>query len=226
MRPAVLSVTLGAGDGNRTRTISLGICAVSASTWPDLRREVSASDRARPLVTGANGTRPVPMLETWSTVGATHIDYDVVMSKRAATPVRFDPPVADRLASFVAANPGMSLSSAANRLVDEALRMAEHPGVIFRSGPTGRRGALAGGPDVWEVIRAIKSAHSAEPRLNSDDLISLVSDNTGIALRLVNTVVRYWAAYPSEVDAEIAAADAAEEAAEQAWLRERQLLAG
>jgi hypothetical protein len=148
------------------------------------------------------------------------------MSKRAATPVRFDPPVADRLASFVAANPGMSLSSAANRLVDEALRMAEHPGVIFRSGPTGRRAALAGGPDVWEVIRAIRSAHAAEPGLNSDDLVSLVSDNTGMALRLVNTAVRYWAAYPSEVDAEVTAAGTAEEAAEQAWLRERQLLAG
>ncbi len=104
--------------------------------------------------------------------------------------------------------------------------MAEHPGVIFRPGPTGRRAALAGGPDVWEVIRGIKSAHAAEPGLNSDDLISLVSDNTGIALRLVNTAVRYWAAYPSEVDAEIAAAEAAEEAAEQAWLRERRLLAG
>jgi hypothetical protein len=32
----------------------------------------------------------------------------------------------------------------------------------------------------------------------------------------VNTAVRYWAAYPSEVDAEIAAADAAQEAAGQA----------
>ncbi len=104
--------------------------------------------------------------------------------------------------------------------------MAEHPGIIFRSGPTGRRAALAEGPDVWEVIRAIKSAHAAEPGLNSDDLVSLVSDNTGTALRLVTTAVRYWAAYPSEVDAEIAAADAAEETAEQAWLRERQLLAG
>jgi hypothetical protein len=144
----------------------------------------------------------------------THIDYNVVMSKRAATPVRFDPPVAERLASFVAANPGMSLSSAANRLVDEAMRMAEHPGVIFRSGPTGRRAALAGGPDVWEVIRAVKSAHATEPRLDSDALLNLVSDNTGIALRLLTTAVRYWAAY------------AAEEAAEQAWLRERQLLAG
>ena len=54
-------------------------------------------------------------------------------AERAATPVRFDPRVADRLASFVAAKPGMSLSSAANRLVDEALRMAEHPGLP--SGP-------------------------------------------------------------------------------------------
>ena len=104
--------------------------------------------------------------------------------------------------------------------------MAEHPGVIFRSGPTGRRAALAGGPDVWEVIRAVKSAHAAEPELDSDDLISLVSDNTGIVLRLLTTAVRYWAAYPGEVDAEITAAEAAEEAAEQAWLRERQLLAG
>ncbi|HXP20300.1 MAG TPA: hypothetical protein VN840_11710 [Streptosporangiaceae bacterium] len=148
------------------------------------------------------------------------------MSKRPATPVRFDPPVADRLVTFVAANPGMSLSSAANRLVDEALRMTEHPGIIFRSGPTGRRAALAGGPDVWEVIRAIRSAHAAEPGLDSDDLLSLVGDNSGITLRLLSTAVRYWAAYPGEVDAEIAAADAVEEAAEQAWLRERQLLAG
>ena len=166
------------------------------------------------------------MVQTRLMVGATHIDYDVVMSKRAATPIRFDPLLADRLASFVAANPGMSLSSAANRLVDEALRMAEHPGVIFQSGPTGRRAALAGGPDVWEVIRAVKSAHVAEPELTRDDLVNLVSNNSGIALRLVNTAVRYWAAYPSEVDAEIAAADAAQEAAEQAWLRERRLLAG
>lgn len=148
------------------------------------------------------------------------------MSKRPATPVRFDPPVADRLVSFVAANPGMSMSSAANRLVDEALRMTEHPGIVFRAGSTGRRAALAGGPDVWEVIRAIRSAHVAEPDLDSVDLLNLVSDNTGVATRLLSTAVRYWAAYPDEVDAEINAADAAEETAEQAWLRERRLLAG
>jgi hypothetical protein len=148
------------------------------------------------------------------------------MSKRAATPVRFDPAVADRLVSFIAANPGMSMSSATNRLVDEALRMTEHPGIVFRIGPTGRRAALASGPDVWEVIRAVKSARMAEPELARDDLLALVSDNTGVTTHLLDVAVRYWAAYPDEVDSEIAAADSAEEAAERAWLRERQLLAG
>src|ERR1039458_8452339 len=96
-------------------------------------------------------------------VRVTLIDYHVVMSKRSATPVRFDVPVAERLASFVAANPGMSLSSAANRLVDEALRTSEHPGITFRPGPTGRRAGLASGPDVWEVVRAVRSARIAAP---------------------------------------------------------------
>ena len=148
------------------------------------------------------------------------------MSKRAATPVRFDTTVAERLSSFVAANPGMSLSSAANRLVDEALRMSEHPGVVFRPGPSGRRASLAGGPDVWEVVRAVRSARAAEPGLAEDDLLALVAGNTGIPVRLIRTAVRYWAAYPNEVDAEIAAAHAAEDAAEDAWRRERRLLAG
>jgi hypothetical protein len=147
------------------------------------------------------------------------------MSKRSATPVRFDAPVAARLLSFVAAHPGLSLSSAANRLVDEGLRMSEHPGVMFRDGPTGRRAGMVGGPDVWEIVRAVKSARTAEPELADHDLVALIADNTGTSPRLVRTAVRYWASYPDEIDAEIAAADTAEDAAEQAWQRERQLLA-
>ena len=151
-------------------------------------------------------------------------DYTVVMSKRTATPVRFDTAVGERLSSFVAANPGMSLSSAANRLVDEALRMNEHPGIVFRPGPTGRRPGLVTGPDVWEVIRAIKSARDHEPDLADDDLLALVADNTGVPMRLIRVAVSYWASYSTEVDAEITAAESAEDAAEDAWQRERQLL--
>jgi len=148
------------------------------------------------------------------------------MARRSATPVRFDTAVAERLTSFAAANPGMSLSSAANRLVDEALRMSELPGIAFRAGPTGRRAALANGPDVWEAVRAVKSARTAKRGLSEDDLLALVASNTGVPVRLLRIAIRYWASYPGEIDTEIAAAQAAEDAAENAWRRERDLLAG
>jgi len=159
-------------------------------------------------------------------LSAASIDYVVVMAKRLATPVRFDAAVVDRLASFVAAHPGMSLSSAANQLVDEALRMSEHPGVVFRAGPTGRRASVAGGPDVWEAVRGIKSARASEPGLTEDAVLGLVAGNTGVPVRLLRIAIRYWASYPGEIDSEIAAAQTAEDAAEHAWQRERKLLAG
>ncbi len=148
------------------------------------------------------------------------------MSKRAPTPVRFDMAVADRLAVFVSINHGLSLSSAANMLVDEGLRMMEHPGIMFRPGPTGRRAGLAMGPDVWEVVRAVKSARAAEPDLNEQDLLTMVSENSGVPTRLIRVAIGYWAAHPDEVNAEIEAAGTAEENAERAWRRERELLAG
>jgi hypothetical protein len=134
--------------------------------------------------------------------------------------------VADRLAAFVAINHGLSLSAAANMLVDEGLRMMEHPGVIFRTGPTGRRAGLAAGPDVWEVVRAVRSARAAEPDLGERELLTMVSENTGVPVRLIRVATGYWASYPDEIDAEVAAADAAEENAERAWRREQELLAG
>lgn len=157
---------------------------------------------------------------------ATLVNYIVVMPKKNPTPVRFDMVVADRLAAFVSINHGLSLSAAANMLVDEGLRMMEHPGVIFRTGPTGRRAGLATGPDVWEIVRAVRSARAAEPDLAERELLALVAENTGVPVRLIRVATGYWASYPDEVDAEVAAADAAEENAERAWRREQELLAG
>ena len=65
----------------------------------------------------------------------------------------------------------------------------------------------------------------AEPELAEEDVLTLVSTNTGVPLRLIRTAVRYWASYPDEIDLEIGAAATAEDAAERAWQRERQLLA-
>jgi hypothetical protein len=49
------ALTLGAGDGHRTRTVSLGICAIRVSVLLDLRSRPSVSDRESPLFAGVNG---------------------------------------------------------------------------------------------------------------------------------------------------------------------------
>jgi hypothetical protein len=116
------------------------------------------------------------------------------------------------------------MSSTANRLVDEGLRMIEHPNIVFRDGPTSRRAGLVGGPDAWEIIPAVRFARAAEPEL-AEEILALVETNSGVLPRLVRAAVRYWASYPGEIDAEIDVAAADEDAAEKAWRRERQLLA-
>jgi hypothetical protein len=145
-----------------------------------------------------------------------------------ATPrsVRFDDSVVERLASYVSRHPGLTASSVAARLVDEGLRMEEHPGVMFRDGPMGRRATLVGGPDVWEVIRALRSARSAEPASAEPELLDLVADNTGVALRLLRVAVDYWAAYPDEVDALVDHAVRTDDDRRAAAERARGLLAG
>jgi hypothetical protein len=147
------------------------------------------------------------------------------MSSGTPRSIRFDQRVSDRLAVYVASHPGWSGSSAANRFVDEALRMEDHPGILFRDGLTGRRAVLIGGPDVREVIRAVKSARESEQGLDPEEIVSLVSANTGLPTRLVDIAIRYWAAYPGEIDAWIEEAEVFEEQQLQAWERRQQLLA-
>lgn len=139
--------------------------------------------------------------------------------------IRLDSEVETRLASYVSRHPGLSKSSVAARLVDEGLRMDEHPGITFREGPIGRRATVVGGPDVWEVIRVLRSARAAEPDQSEAGLLELVEANTGLPPRLVRTAVAYWAAYPHEVDALVEHADRVEAEAIAAQERTTRLLA-
>src|SRR5438309_587848 len=51
-------------------------------------------------------------------------------------------------------------SQLAERYIDEGMRMDDHPGIVFRDGPAGRRAALAVGPDVWEVMSVVQNMHA------------------------------------------------------------------
>jgi hypothetical protein len=132
--------------------------------------------------------------------------------------VRFDEDVLARLDRFVRENPGASASSVANMFVDESLRAHEHPGIGFRPGPTGRRAAIAGGPDVWEVIAALHADESAE--LDGETAV------TGLAVEQVRVALRYYAAYPEEIEERIAANTEAADREERLWRAERRLLEG
>lgn len=139
--------------------------------------------------------------------------------------VRFDPRVLDRLSRWVAAHPGTSASGAANRLVDEALRSEEHPGIIFQSGPAGRRATLVGGPDVWEVIKVLGEVRAADPRLRGSELVTATAESLGLPAEKVRIAVHYYGEYAEEIDALIEAAEDASRITEAAWRVEQRLLA-
>ena len=56
------------------------------------------------------------------------------------------------------AHSGEPIVRLAQRYIGEGMRLDRHPGIIFRDGPAGRRAVVIGGPDVWEVIAAARSA--------------------------------------------------------------------
>lgn len=138
--------------------------------------------------------------------------------------VRFDKNVLARLDRYVKDHPGSTSSAVANMFIDESLRADEHPGIMFRPGPTGRRAALAGGPDVWEVIAAWHAIRDEAPDLNGDDLTAELIAATGLSHEQVRTALRYYVAYPDEIDERIAANRAAAEREEQLWRAEQDLL--
>jgi len=96
--------------------------------------------------------------------------------------------------------------------------------VVFRAGPSGRRAALAGGPDVWEVIRSLRSARAEEPELGESEITALVAGNAGITPRQVEMALEYWSAYPDEIDEQVRANVRAEERVEAMLRRRSELL--
>jgi hypothetical protein len=138
--------------------------------------------------------------------------------------VRFDEAVLARLDRYVREHQGSSSSSVANMFIDESLRAYEHPGVVFRSGPTGRRAALAGGPDIWEIIAALHAVRDETPELDGEDLASELGSVTGLSREGVATALRYYAAYPDEIDERVEANREAADREERLWQAEQNLL--
>ncbi len=98
--------------------------------------------------------------------------------------------------------------------------MDEHPGVVFRGGPTGRRAALVGGPDIWELMASLKSG-----KARGEKAIAAAAELLGLTELQVRTGVRYYSDYPEEIDERIKRNVDEADAAEAAWRREQAALA-
>ncbi len=115
---------------------------------------------------------------------------------------------------------GTNKSRLAERYVDEGTRMDEYPGIVFRGGPTGRRAALAGGPDVWELMATLKSG-----RARGEGAVSATAELLDLTESQVRTAVRYYGAFTDEIDRRIALNSEDADEAEAAWQREQAALA-
>ena len=114
---------------------------------------------------------------------------------------------------------GTSTTALVTGRLDEGLKTRRFPGIVYRSGPAGRRAGLAGGPDVWEVVRAVRrSAGKGEQRLRR------VADDSGLALEQVRLAVEFYTAFPDEIEARIAADEEVARQVREAGERRQRLL--
>ncbi len=77
--------------------------------------------------------------------------------------------------------------------------MEDHPGIVLRDGQARHRAALAGGPDVREVVATLKGTGLA------GEQAGIVTAEWGaLTHALVHAAVRYHADFRDEVDERIA----------------------
>lgn len=126
------------------------------------------------------------------------------ITKASLTPISLRLPAATRQAvQTLARQRGQSMNSTLNRLIDEGVRQAKCPGIVFTDGPTGRRASIAGtSVDVWEVMRTLRSCEGDETAMRA--LYPQLSHAQ------ITAALRYARAYPDGIQERISLADAVE----------------
>jgi hypothetical protein len=144
--------------------------------------------------------------------------FEVAMA-RSTTSIRLDDALRGQLAAQAAAE-NTTVTELIERFVREGLACAAHPGIAFKPGPAGRRAALAGGPDVWEIVAALRDTVGSEAKR-----VAALADQFGLHERQVVIALTYAAAHREEVEGRIGANDLALAEAERIDSERQQLLA-
>lgn len=97
-----------------------------------------------------------------------------------------------------ASREGTSATAVLDRLITEGTDQLDYPGIVFRGPAHDRRAALAGGPDVWEVIARLRELDGSE-----EQRIDLLSSESALHPRLIRIALDYAAERPDDVMARI-----------------------
>jgi hypothetical protein len=129
-----------------------------------------------------------------------------IMAKRSESPVstRYPAETLERLEQR-ARFEGHPRSTLIQRYVAEGIEMDEYPGIVFRSGPAGRRPGLVSGPDIWEVVSVHRSFGDVERTAGWLDQQTSA----------IETALRYYDAHRADIDEWIKRNEEAAEAAER-----------
>ena len=138
---------------------------------------------------------------------------------RSTTSIRLDDELRSRLAAQAAAET-TTVTELLERFVREGLACATHPGIVFKPGPAGRRAALAGGPDVWEIVAALRHTAGSE-----SERVAALAEQFAIHERQVVIALNYAAAHREEIEARVDANDRALAQAEHLAGERQRLLA-
>lgn len=106
------------------------------------------------------------------------------------------------------------MTALVTRLLEQGLAAIDHPGIVHRPGPTGWRAGVAGGPDVDEIVRAVRSSGA-----DGDEAVAVAADSLGIDPRLVRIGIDYAAEHLDEIEERLREND-------EAAMRVRALAAG
>lgn len=131
----------------------------------------------------------------------------------ASTSFRISDAARRRLTSR-AAHEGVSATALLERLIVEGVEQLDYPGIVFRGSAHDRRAALAGGPDVWEVLGRLRELDGS-----TEERIATLSEESELHPRLIRIAVDYAAEHAEEIrelmDRNVAMVERSRRAAEQ-----------
>ena len=105
---------------------------------------------------------------------------------------------------------GRDFSSVANEMLAEAVKMRRIPGIVFADGASGRLARVAGtGIEVFEIVKSYRELDQDWDRLR--EAYHWLSEQQ------LRAALAYAAAYPDEIEAQLAAED--RWSAEAIWTR-------